>query len=369
MTSAGLHPKTDLSFLTVVADGPDDYVIGNGETFVNVPGVAAAVIASLDGTRTVAEARARVLTEQGVDVDVDAFLTGLGGAGLLNRPDRPPNRWDRIRPHHVAWLFSRPAHAVLILLTACAIAAAIADPGILPSLSALVWSDSLSFAVAFVAGTWLFVLVHELGHISAARSLGVRAELSLGTRLQFLVAQTRITGIWAVPRRARYRAYLAGMRVDWFLACAATCTLYFVELPLVRLVVAIGLSQIAWQFMFFMRTDVYYAVANASGNKNLMADAQAHLRATLARKARSAKAPLSVRVYAWFLVIGRVLGLGFFAVYTVPVTMAVCRQSIAELPGWQPVATLALVAAGWLLYLGLLGRRLIRSRRPDRPAG
>ncbi|GAA3255076.1 hypothetical protein [Nonomuraea helvata] len=372
MTSAELDSKADLSFLTVVADGPDDYVIGNGETFVNVPGVAAAVIASLDGTRTAAEARAWVLAKQGVDVDVDAFLTGLGSAGLLNRSERPPNRWDRIRPHHVAWLFSRPAHAVLILLTACAIAAAIADPGILPSLSALVWSDSFTFTVAFVAGTWLLVLVHELGHISAARSLGVRAELSLGTRLQFLVAQTRITGIWAVPRRARYRAYLAGMRVDWFFACAATCTLYIVELPLVRLVLVICLSQIAWQFMFFMRTDVYYAVANASGNKNLMADAQAHLRATLARKARSAdtgKAPLSVRVYAWFLVLGRVLGLGFFAAYTVPVTMAVCRQSIAELPGWQPVATLALVATGWLLYLSLLGRRLIRSRRSNRPAG
>ncbi|MGW0810696.1 hypothetical protein [Nonomuraea sp. NPDC002799] len=350
--------KTDLSFLSVVADGPDDYVIGNGETFVNVPGVAAAVVAALDGTRSAEEARARVLAERGVDVDVAGFVTGLEGAGLLRRPERPPNLWDRIRPRHVAWFFSRPADLALLLLTAGAVAAALAEPGVLPNPSALVWSDGLTFTLAFLAGSWLLVLVHELGHIAAARSLGVRAELSLGTRLHFLVVQTRMTGIWAVPRRARYRAHLAGMRVDWFLLCAGVCLLYAADLPLVRLVTLICLSQIAWQFLFFMRTDVYYAFANAGGNKNLMADAQAYLRGAPAGRVRR-----SVRVYAWFVVAGRVLGLAFFALYTVPITVAVGRQALAEPPGWQPVATLALVAAGWLLYLGLLGRRLISSAR------
>ncbi|MEW9554341.1 hypothetical protein [Nonomuraea sp. NPDC050783] len=359
--TAAQDVRADLSFLSVVADGPDDYVIGNGETFVNVPGVAVAVIRALDGTRTAAEARARVLAERGEDVDVAAFVAGLEGAGLLARPSRPPNLWDRVRPGHVAWLFSRPADALLALLTAAAVAAALADPRVLPSLSSLVWGNGLAFTVAFAAGSWLLVLVHELGHVAAARSLGVRAELSLGTRMQFLVVQTRITGIWAVPRRRRYRAYLAGMRVDWFLACAGACLLYVADLPAVRLVMVICLSQIAWQFLFFMRTDVYYALANAAGDKNLMADAQAYLRAVLRRERPPARR--SVRAYAWFLVAGRVLGLAFFALYTVPITAEVCRRSLAGPPGWQPVATLALVAAGWLLYLYVLGRRVITSRR------
>ncbi|WP_049573220.1 hypothetical protein [Nonomuraea sp. SBT364] len=354
--------RTDLSFLSVVADGPDDYVIGNGETFVHVPGVAAAVVAALDGTRTAAEARARVLAERGVDVDVEAFVTGLDGAGLLRRPHRPPNLWDRIRPGHVAWFFSRPADAALLLLTGSALAAAVARPGVLPSPATLVWADSLAFTLAFAAGSWLLVLVHELGHIAAARSLGVRAELSLGTRMQFLVVQTRITGVWAVPRRARYRAHLAGMRVDWLLACACACVLYVAGpsgSPVARLIMVICLAQIAWQFLFFMRTDVYYAVANATGDKNLMADARAYLRGRRGG-ARRAGARRSVRVYAWFLVVGRALGLAFFAGYTVPVTVAICRRSLEELAGpggWRPVAALAVVAAGWLLYLGILLRR------------
>ncbi|MER7503168.1 hypothetical protein AB0L05_22890 [Nonomuraea pusilla] len=365
--------KTDLSFLTVVADGPDDYVIGNGETFVHVPGVAADVVAALDGTRTAEEVRARVLAERGVDVDVAGFVTGLESAGLLARPERPPNLWDRIRPGHVAWLFSRPADAVLLLLTVCAVAAAVAEPRVLPGFSSIVWSNSLTFTVAFAAGSWLLVLAHELAHIAAARSLGVRAELSLGTRLQFLVVQTRITGIWGVPRSARYRAHLAGMRADWFLVCVSSCVLYAFDSGPVRLVMVICLSQIAWQFLFFMRTDVYYAFANAAGEKNLMADAQAYLRDVLARRpGRRAGTRRGVRAYAWFLVVGRVLGLAFFAAYTVPVTVAVCRRSLEELdagaPAWQPAATLAVVAAGWLVYLVVLARRLparLSARRPE----
>jgi putative peptide zinc metalloprotease protein len=351
--------KPDLSHLTVVADGPDDYVIGNGETFVHVPAVGAAVVAALDGTRSVGEVRERVRAEQGVDVDVAAFIGGLHGAGLLRRSERPPNVWDRIRPRHVAWFFSRPADAVLVLLTGCALAAVVTEPRARPGLSSLVWADSLSFTLAFAAGSWILVFLHELGHIAAARSLGVRAELSLGTRLQFLVVQTRITGVWGVPRRARYRAYLAGMRVDWVLACVSACVLWATESALARLVMVICLSQVVWQFLFFMRTDVYYAFANASGNKNLMADAQAYLRGKGARRR-------SVRVYAWFLVVGRVLGLAFFAFYTVPITLAVCRQAVAELAAgsvWQPVATLVVIGVGWALYLAILARRFVRWRR------
>jgi hypothetical protein len=51
----------------------------------------------------------------------------------------------------------------------------------------------------------LTATVHELAHLAAARSLGVPARIGLSTRLFYLVAQTDVSGIWAAPRRARYR--------------------------------------------------------------------------------------------------------------------------------------------------------------------
>lgn len=351
--------RPDLTFLSVVEDGPDDYVVGNGVAFVNVPGIAATVLALLDGSRTVEEVRKEVLERHGADVDVAAFVAGLDGVGLLRRPELAPNLWDRIRPGQVGWLFSPAANAVVALLTLCAVAAVIARPRIVTGMSGLVWADSLAFTLSFAVGSWALVLVHELSHILAARSLGVRAELSLGTRLQFLVVQTKVTGVWRLPRRRRYRAHLAGMRTDLFLVAVSACALYVAEHGLARLVLAICASQIVWQFLFFMRTDVYYALANAGGNKNLMADAQAYLRERKSGHGRDR--PVGVRVYAWFLMAGRVLGLAFLVGYTIPITVAVCRQAVAES---QP-ATLVVVAFGWALYLWVFAHgRLTALRSP-----
>ncbi|WP_067135814.1 PqqD family peptide modification chaperone [Microtetraspora malaysiensis] len=365
MTSA------DLSFLSVVADGPDDYVIGNGETFVNVPAVAAAVIELMDGTRTADDVRARVRESHDIDVDVADFVQDLERLGLLTPPRRPPNVWDRIRPGLVRPLFSRAADAVVLVVFCCAVAAIVTRPEILPTYAGLVWADSLAFTVAFAAGSWLLVFVHELSHIFAARSLGVRAELSLGTRMQFLVVQTKVTGIWQTPRSARYRVHLAGMRTDLFLFSAGACTLLFVDSGAIRLVMLICLSQIVWQFLFFMRTDVYYAYANLTGEKNLMEDAQSYLRAVIGRRS-APDASRGVRRYAWFLVVGRVLGLAFFAGYTIPVTVAACRGALDELaasPGsLGPLATLMIIALGWVLYLYVFARRGVRAARARRSA-
>ena len=130
--------RPDLSFLSVVRDGPDDYVIGNGERFVNVPEIAADVVALLDGTRTVDEVRAEIHRARGVDVDVAGFVRGLDAAGLLRPPERPPNLWDRISPAVAQPFFSPAANVLIGLVTCAALAAVIARPEILPSYDEIV---------------------------------------------------------------------------------------------------------------------------------------------------------------------------------------------------------------------------------------
>ncbi|MCG5218811.1 hypothetical protein [Streptosporangium sp. KLBMP 9127] len=371
--SGGCAVSVDLSFLSVVRDGEDDYVIGNGETFANVPEIAAAVVGLLDGTRSAQEVREHVMRTRGVDVDVADFVSGLDGIGLLAVPERPPNLWDRIQRHHVAWLFSRPADVVVLLLTGCAVAALILRPDVAPTYSGVIWSgSSLVFTASFAAGSWLLVLMHELSHIAAARSLGVRAGLSLGARSRFLVVQTDVTGVWRSPRRARQRVYLAGMRTDLAIFSAAVCVAAITGdqaiAGLSRMAALICLSQIVWQFLFFMKTDVYYAYANLSGDKDLMAAARAHL-----ASGRTSAAPPSVRIYAWFVAAGRVVGLAFLALYTVPLTAAVCDRALAELslvaspPDIvSPAGTLLVIGLGWAWYLYVWLVRGTRVRRAGR---
>ena len=56
--------------------------------------------------------------------------------------------------------------------------------------------------------------VHELAHLATARARGVHARIGLGTRLQILVAQTTVSGLWGCPRSVRLRVYLAGVVSD-----------------------------------------------------------------------------------------------------------------------------------------------------------
>lgn len=363
----------DLSFLSVVEDGPDDFVVGNGQTFINVPAIAVTVISMLDGTRTVGDVREQVLQPEGVDIDVADFVSGLDSVGLLTPPVPAPNLWDRIGSRHASWLFSWVANGFIALLVAAAVAVVVIRPGLAPFryLAIADSSSSFTFIVAFAIISWITVFIHEFSHILAARSLDVHAELSFGTRAQFLVAQTNVTGIWRVPVRRRYRVYLAGMRIDLALLSAATCVLPFIHysqlLSLVRVITLIWLEQIVWQFLFFMRTDVYYAYANLTRNKNLMQDATSYLRSVLRRRPHAA--PRGIRAYARFLVVGHLLGFIYFVGFTIPVSIVLCRDAAHQLAYsagfWgkaEGLLALVIMAAAWSLFAFLVLRSWHRRR-------
>jgi putative peptide zinc metalloprotease protein len=359
----------DLSFLSVVEDSPDDFVVGNGKTFINVPGIAAAVIGMLDGTRTVAQVHEMASQIEGTDVDVAGFVADLDTLGLLTAPTLPTSRWDRIQPRHAAWLFSWPTSALTALLVIGAGVTLVRKPGLAPFRyhDIVAGNSSLVFILTCVVAGWFLVSIHEFSHILAARSLDVRAELSFGTRQQFLVAQTNVTGIWQVPKRRRYRVHLAGLRTDLALLSAATCLLPLIHnahlASAIRVLTMIWLSQIAWQFLFFMRTDIYYAYANLVGSKSLMDEARSYLHSVLRRRRESA--PAAVRAYSWFLVVGQILGISYFAGYTIPVTVTVFREALTGLsqapaPGKaEALAALLIIGASW----GLLAFLLLRSAR------
>lgn len=375
--SAPVTNIMDLSFLSIVEDGPDDFIVGNGQTFINVPGIAVTVISMIDGTRTAQEAREETLRVSGVDVDVEDFISGLDEAGLLNLPAPRSNLWDQISPRQVSWLFSRPANVLVALLAAAGLAVDLARPGLAPIhyLTIVTRSSSFTFILTFVISSWVLVFIHEFSHILAARSLGVHAELSFGTRMQFLVAQTNVTGIWQTPLRRRYRVHLAGMRTDLALLSIVTCVLPFVHSPHIaatlRVIALIWLGQIVWQFLFFMRTDIYYAYANFTHNRNLMEDAASHLRAALRRRASAA--PKGVRAYAWFLIAGQMLGIVYFAGYTVPVTVVLAREALHQLArsGFagkaEALFVLGILAITWTLFAFLVlrsqHRRIAAARR------
>ncbi|MEG3636041.1 zinc metalloprotease [Micromonospora palythoicola] len=333
------------------------WVVGRIDTgsFVRLPPIGHRAITLLPHT-TVGEVRTTLREESGDDVDVAEFVSDLADLGFVAEIDgrplptapapRPMLPW--LRPRHVRWLL----HPMVPLIAgAVVLAAAVAiggDPVLAPRHQDLLWSDSGGLILLGNFGiVWTLIGLHELAHLVTARAAGAPGRISLGTRLQFLVAQTDVSGVWAAPRRDRLAVYLAGI---------ATNLVIWAGTVLVRatggagpadgLLAAVGLLSLGLvpvQFLVFMRTDIYFVLQDVTGCANLYADGSAYLR-HLARRFRRATDPgedpsrrltarerRAVRAYAVVLVGGTVACLAVAALVTLPVTVTVLTSAVGTM--------------------------------------
>ena len=105
--------------------------------------------------------------------------------------------------------------------------------------------------------------------------------MSLSTRLQFLVAQTDVSAVWAAPRRTRLTVYLAGMAVNLAVA-AAGIVVRAAAGPqgavgrVAAVAVLLSLLFLPSQALVFMRTDLYFVLQDLARCRNLYADAVAY---------------------------------------------------------------------------------------------
>ncbi|MGE7388176.1 hypothetical protein ACQKM2_22165 [Streptomyces sp. NPDC004126] len=310
------------------------------------------------------EARAALRHATGRDLDVRAFAEGLGAAGLADavgdhRYEHRPVRESlpAVRRRHLRWTLHPALHGVLLLLALCGPVVALAEPDARPP-----WSDLLAprYGVVTLAvqavTTWTLILLHELAHLFTARAVGVRGRLGLGTRLQFLVAQTEVSGIWLKGRRERLTVYLSGLVLD--AAIAGACLIARAagaDHPLLSVVVLTLTYSSAVQCLVFMRTDLYYVLQDLSGSHNLYAEATALLRRFPPAGRRHAGARLGVHAYALLVAIGSAACVVFGLAMLHEVTLPLAGRSMEAVVGGRTPAERADGLATLLVLLSIQG--------------
>jgi putative peptide zinc metalloprotease protein len=348
----------------------DGWVIGRAETgdFISVPDVAHRVITLLGQGGTISEVSAALRAETGTSFAVADFVAALDGLGFVAALDdqvrtdtgviRPSLPW--LRPRHVRWLL-HPAMPFAVAGAAITVAVILAlRPALIPSYGVLVWSGHVGLVlVADAVIAWAIIGVHETAHLATARAAGVPARITLSTRLQFLVAQTDVSGVWAAPRRARMTVYLAGMGVE--VVGAAVCLLIVVLAGphgIVRSLLAVTAAQVLLslplEFLVFMRSDVYFVLQDLTGCANLYADGSDYLR-YLGRRVTSAircAAPPgpdpsaayprpqrhAVRIYSAVLLVGTAACVGAGFAVSLPALIVLLARAVSEI-GTTPIAT------------------------------
>ena len=368
--------------------------------FVELPRVGAAAVRLLGQGRTVAEAEAQVAAEHDVRPDLAELAEALVELGFVAAVDgrpmpdpaagRPPHLpW--LRDGHVRWLFGRTAGLLWVGVVLAALVTWWQRPDVFVEASDFYWTGYIGLAV--LVNTLLLsasLSIHELMHLAAARSYGAPARISFATRLHHLVVQTDVTAVWAVPRRLRYRVYLAGIAWDVFLVCACGLLIAHGALPVaVDKLLAAGslcvLLALLFQVQVYMRTDLYYVLMEWLRCRNLFQDGMAYARhlwhQLTGRPSTDPSVDLdprerrAVRIYSVAVVTGSAVALSTFAVYGLPILVEGLVRAFSGLVTGDPMRTLdsalviAVEGAIQVMFLITFYRRRLSRRWPIRRAG
>ncbi|MEV0230829.1 hypothetical protein [Nonomuraea sp. NPDC050786] len=394
MSAAPLTAGSHVDFHPLIVrpddDDPEVVVVGRSEIgeFIELPSVYGDAIRLLGTGLSISATEERIATEQEVELDVAELVEALADLGFVHSvngqplPDpmanAPRSHFSRLTERHVAWLFSRPMKIAWLLVMGAALVTLAMRPDLLPNYTDFFWGDYVGLTVLVnTVMMSMSISMHELMHLTAARSLGVPGRIGFGTRLHNLVVQTDVTAVWGLPRRSRYRVYLAGIAWDLFLMASLTLLVAHVAMPqpvkaVLQALVVCVLMALPFQLQVYMRTDLYYVLRDLLRTRNLFDDGLAYARYLVARTVavlRRRPAPVddpttelapherrATRIYSVFLALGATISLGFFALFGVPIAIAAlvrALHTIADGYNGGPVL-LALDSALLLLIEGAI---------------
>jgi putative peptide zinc metalloprotease protein len=352
-----------------VARQDDGFLVGDvarGE-FAVIPPLGLAVIEQLRQGMTVAEAAAIVRERSGEAVDVAAFTASLVELGFVASVDgieigsRGPTLGDGGKVGALAARLGRPlfsplAWAGYALLFAVCLAALTAVPGLRPAASQLFFLANPALSLAALTALWVPLAAgHELAHWLGARVEGLPARITVSRRYFLLVLQTDLSALWALPRRRRYGALLAGIAFDTVITAAliairaATLVGWWHPPRLAsHLVAALIVEQvlgISMQFVVFLRSDLYAVMVTGLGCLNLSRISRLRTKRRFRSLTGAEERELAAaspydqsiaRWYSWVQAGGATLCACYFAAYFIPASVYSVRWTVAGLRGAAP---------------------------------
>ncbi|MEU1542503.1 hypothetical protein ABZ461_31230 [Actinacidiphila glaucinigra] len=388
--------------LSVVEEG-EEVLVGDpvAGTFVSMPAVGGVVIAALQRGLTLEETATEAEAFAGQPVNIPSFVETLRDLGFVDdgstaEPVRTAPiqnaRWLRgVSSAVVRPLFGRVAWTAYAACALFAVAMFALHPALVPRPAddAFVFSDIGASALLLVPFAMAAVALHEAGHWLGARACGIEARFGVDRRMVLLVFETDLTQVWTLPRKQRYGPLLAGLAADAvvlagllgarLLIRTACWTPPGVVDSLLAAWVFIKVTQILWQCMVFLRTDLYAVLVNTLGCRDLWRVKSLMLRRAFGRLSAgevaelAAAAPADVRAGRWFRWVwlsGFVGVSAWFALLVVPVawrvvTWAAHGLATGPLTGefWYSLLCAGLVLGPESLAAGLATRDMLRRVR------
>ncbi|MDQ0897637.1 hypothetical protein [Paenibacillus sp. V4I7] len=335
-----------LAHLTIQQEG-QEYTIGDPliPKFIRVPEPAVLVIELADGKRTLHDIKELIQQEKGIDVNVVDFVTKLLALGLVFSIDgRKIVDYDTIQaPRQESWqvkvgriLFHKWMARLYMMNVVVIILLYAFNPSLLPHFrDAFLLNGIGANALLIFVISSIQIVIHECGHFFAAVSRGVKTNIRFSIRYVFVAVETQMTGLWAHPKKKRYLPYLAGMAWD----CTLLLICLLVQLSAIESTFVFELSRlialalffsVLSQFLFFLRTDVYYVVVNWTNSANLHQSSKTFLRSSVPYKREESKGQWerlpsgekrAAKVFSFFYIFGIATLTFILIAFTIPASV------------------------------------------------
>lgn len=384
-----------LTHLTIQQEG-QEYTIGDPHIpkFIRVPEPAVLVIELADGNRTLHDIKELIQQEKGIDVNVVDFVSKLLALGLVFSIDgRKIVEYETSQaPRQESWqvrvgriLYHKWMARLYMMNVVVVILLYAFNPSLLPHFrDAFVLNGIGANALLIFVISSIQIVIHECGHFFAAVSRGVKTNIRFSIRYVFVAVETQMTGLWAHPKKKRYVPYLAGMAWD----CTLLLICLLVQLSaiestfvfeLFRLIALALFFSIVSQFLFFLRTDVYYVVVNWTNSANLHQSSKTFLRSIIPYKREESKGQWerlpsgekrAARVFSFFYIFG-IATLTFMLIsFTIPASITglsmafhqVAHFAVDSVTFWDGAIILTLMLIRLSLYF-IGAKNVFRDRK------
>lgn len=356
LVAVGPQTRIRLHPLAQREDG-GEWIVGRQPTrvFVALPTAGVRALALLEQGYDVNAAQLTLRAETDEDLDLVEFVEDLielefvaevDGRLLETPPPLPPSLpW--LKSHHVRFALHPALPLLLTGLMAAAAVTLLRHPNLTPTYHDLLWTSHGSLVIGLgAAAGWSIVFAHELAHLAVARAADVPARIRFGTRLQFLVLQTDISGIEIAPRRHRLTAYLAGAAVN--LGLGSLTLLMLAATPPDTLGHRLLAAAVLWfvlplglECMVFLRSDFYFVLQDLTGCRDLYGSGRSYARYLTKRLILRAQAAdpsqgfppterRAVRIYSAVLVVGTTVCLVALIAFTIPADLRLATTALTQ---------------------------------------
>jgi len=347
-----VNPESIYEFFDLyIGKEGEDYIVGRQDTgvYISLPEPGVEAIKLFQEGKSLQETEAILSEKYKDEVTLGGLMEDLVDMGFIKSIDGVVlEQPHETREYHFTWIKKRHVWGVVSKVTlAVQILFIISGFSLLffrnyiPQYSDLFFHDwyTVVGGVTFVCA-WLLAFKHEFYHLLVAKAYGVEGQFAFSHRLYFVVAETDLTNVWSLTGKQRYMVYFAGLLTDFMFMALCFWIRFFADsgmlsvgvfgYDLLKALILMQLIQILWQFLFFMRTDIYYVFVTLFQTTDLLADTQRYIKEKLCKYfnlfskqdlSRISERELKViKYYAVFYLLGSCVIMAVFLFYLLPIT-------------------------------------------------